>query len=150
MKSYPMLFLLIILTFVIMPLAVAWQSDPVSPRLDALESRVATLEAWVFTPTVEHFATPVNTPTIEINNQRRAKNGSLLRNVRDCAALDCAFQYAIPADTTFWICLNPFEDGDLFTWATLPDANKVTIRKGNAQYVTLENVYRYEAGSCNG
>lgn len=143
---------LIILTFIVMPILVGWQSDLLTPRVDALESRVATLEAWVFTPTSEIFATPipatpVNTPTFEINNQRRVKNGSLIRNVRNCVGLDCTFQYAIQPGATFWICLTPFESGDLFNWATLNDGNKVTIGKGsNTQYVTLENVYRYEAG----
>lgn len=115
---------LIIVVFIIMPLAVAWQSDPVTPRIDALENRVATLEAWVFTPTTEFVstpiqATPVNTPTPEIVVLMWVENDNVAQRVRACAGVTgCPIipDAEIPPNVGFWVCLDGQLSADGYLW----------------------------------
>lgn len=87
------------------------------------------------------------TPTQENTNQQRVLNGSLLRNVRTCPAVTCAFVYAFQPRATFWFCwqVAPVMT-DRFMWALLPDGNWVSISKGNREYVNMQESYRTGVG----
>lgn len=111
------LLLPIVLTFIVIPMALS-----VSPA------------------TSQH---PIPTPTQEVFEQQLAVNGSLLRNVRNCPDLSCAYQYALQPRAAFWFCWqvgNVRADG--YQWVLLPDGNWVSVSKGSRQYVVIGSDFR--------